>query len=483
MSRGLSLVALLVLAGGCALGPSWPPLTCPGRGGPPWTELASPRLLLRTDLPPKQARALFDELEQAYGALEQVFHRDLPMVPPPTDRVRVTAFAHQEDVAALHPLAGGFFSAGHAWEPAPNIVLFNARDWHGHGILRHELTHRFVAHYLPTAPQWLNEGLADTYSTVRVHDGKVEVGAWDPDLYRYGYQPDVRELFVADEAQFLERPGYYNEAHALVHLLQSERRSHRPQFESLLRHLAEGMPAELAWSESFHVVNLDALENEVNGYRFIVLRTDTRWFHAGPTPAVEPRVRALSDAEVHVLWVELRSWRRRSEREQAESDLQQARRSAPDSAELHYWTGCFLRATGGSPRRVADELRAALARAPEDPAYLLPVSQLEPSSALTARLAKQAITAAQWSAVAEQERQLGLNEDALVAARRAVAVEAACSECWSVLAQLAFDAQRLDEASVAMQRAAWLVPARSDYQELAQRYLRAAREAKAAPPP
>src|SRR5262249_25625320 len=44
-------------------------------------------------------------------------------------------------------------------------------------IYAHELTHRFVARCMPTAPRWLDEGLARYFETIRVGASEVVVGA------------------------------------------------------------------------------------------------------------------------------------------------------------------------------------------------------------------------------------------------------------------------------------------------------------------
>src|SRR6185503_894333 len=50
-------------------------------------------------------------------------------------------------------------------------------------ILQHELTHRFVAHYMPNVPRWFNEGMADFLSTAHVDGENVVMG--DPPSFHW----------------------------------------------------------------------------------------------------------------------------------------------------------------------------------------------------------------------------------------------------------------------------------------------------------
>src|SRR6185295_12299656 len=63
-----------VLLAACALGCAsvQPPLTAPAHGGAPWTELTSKHYVLRTDLPPTEAREALREFERVYNLFVDV---------------------------------------------------------------------------------------------------------------------------------------------------------------------------------------------------------------------------------------------------------------------------------------------------------------------------------------------------------------------------------------------------------------------------
>src|SRR5262249_46944673 len=90
----LGVAALLSL--GCR--PSRPPLTCPERGGPPWSELTSAHLVLKTDVDPASARDMLVGLETMYHALGQAMPRPRHA---PDVKIEVVVFDRREDYVGL----------------------------------------------------------------------------------------------------------------------------------------------------------------------------------------------------------------------------------------------------------------------------------------------------------------------------------------------------------------------------------------------
>ncbi len=83
-----------------------------------------------------------------------------------------------------------------------NFITLNAdpRMSGGLGIVIHEYVHHVVNQNLPGVPRWLNEGLAEYYSTFRVEDGFAMVGgAVDRHLNWWRRNPDISVLEVLGE--------------------------------------------------------------------------------------------------------------------------------------------------------------------------------------------------------------------------------------------------------------------------------------------
>ena len=71
------------------------------------------------------------------------------------------------------PVSGFFLSHPHG----DFVVVSAAAEESVRRVLYHEVLHRFVRHHLPEAPLWLNEGLAEFYSTLEVGRGEAWIGA------------------------------------------------------------------------------------------------------------------------------------------------------------------------------------------------------------------------------------------------------------------------------------------------------------------
>ena len=94
-------------------------------------------------------------------------------------------FSDEERFRALAPAgAAGYFMPRQPDDPDPQPTI----AIHGRMLIagtlveatqrrfRHELTHRFLDHRLRWTPPWLEEGLAEYYSTLKVNGGDAIVG-------------------------------------------------------------------------------------------------------------------------------------------------------------------------------------------------------------------------------------------------------------------------------------------------------------------
>ena len=258
----LSLVAELSLA--CA---PRAPLTCPRRGGPAWSELASPHLVLWTDVDPGEARRLLAELEGLFDALAHVMPRPRRA---PAAKIEVVVFERREDYAALlwpERGSGGFFTRklDADFEPQPIMVFYDDPLVGRETVFLHELAHRFLRERFASLPIWLDEGLAQLYSTIRVESDRVVVGErrpaayvdfagppfWEgaayegahdlrPPLPATALAPSVSELRAAGEREFHapeRRARFYAAAWRFTHLLASRP---APRFSSFLDDLERG---------------------------------------------------------------------------------------------------------------------------------------------------------------------------------------------------------------------------------------------------
>jgi hypothetical protein len=466
-----ALAGLVVAAVGCAHAPGLP--SSPTQ--PHWIELTSRHFTLRTDLPRGQARAALADFEGVYGTLETVaFQGDAPR-----DRIDVVLFSDEGDFRRLAPRgAAGYFMPRQVDDPDPQPTI----AIHGRMLIagtlvettqrrfRHELTHRFLDHRLRWTPAWLEEGLAEYYSTLKVMNGDAVVGTLPntkilrvdihiesslenrmiEDRVEVAEVPTVQQLLTADHGSFHDPShelAYYAGSWFFVHMMLNGPYGYAPHFQRFLDLLAGGATPPEAWKDCFWAVSLSKLERDFKSY---VLRTEMDP-HAITVPvpkAKKPeRERAMAADEIHLMLARIRPWDSRESILAAGNELAEARALAGDhaSAELHYWSGVYAMRW----RRFDEaerELRAATELEPRRARHWLALAEVlermeRPERAddletAVARLEPLATSAQALNFLANYYSGRGQVDTGLPYAQRAVATERGCWECIETLTVL-----------------------------------------------
>jgi tetratricopeptide (TPR) repeat protein len=350
------------------------------QGGAQWVALRTRHLVIETDLAADDARSVAEQYEAAYCELAAVV---IPGAEGPPERTEVVLFRNEDEFHATlgRWQAGGFFfdQGPLDLERHPTVVMPHPRYGEGDRItLLHELTHRLVNHVYGTMPVWLNEGLAQYFSTLRIRDGEVWLG--EPLLFRAytaDVLPTVPALLAMDRLHLEGRdlPDDYRRADqmvnnyiaawALVHFFRNGPDAYRARFQHFVSAMNRGMRAKDAWGSSFGDIPIATLEAAYRGY----LNAD-HWdvfkrtlSQKGPAPIES--VEVIADADVHLLWLRALA----SSGSPAASQLAEASRDAPDSAEVAYWRG----SVDYFADRLADarfEFEAVLRERPDDPRSL-----------------------------------------------------------------------------------------------------------------
>jgi hypothetical protein len=182
------------------------PLTAPHEGGPPWTEITSPHFVLETDVDPRAARTLVADFEKMYAALAYVVQRrrDEAM-----GRIELVLFEREQDfheACAQDRTKGAYFSTKLVGdlEPQPIMVMHDELlDEERRGTFLHELAHRFIHERFAHVPTWLDEGLAQFYSTLRLEDGRIVMGAdlpgadfWSQTYFMVAWHGNSEQLLI-----------------------------------------------------------------------------------------------------------------------------------------------------------------------------------------------------------------------------------------------------------------------------------------------
>jgi tetratricopeptide (TPR) repeat protein len=227
--------------------------------------------------PAKALRDVAVEIEQFRMVIGNLIRGAKQPLPMPT---LVYVF---DDEAALKPFVplyngkpavlGGYCHCGSS-EDVNFIVAAKARYSESSAIVFHEYAHLLLHNTVRDVPLWLNEGLAEFYSTFALRSGgrQADIGrpiARHVQLLRERFLP-VAQLLAVDETSALYNEGerrsiFYAEAWALAHYLLMERQSGATIINRYLAAVAAGTPTEKAFVDATGVTLKD-MDSELRRY-------------------------------------------------------------------------------------------------------------------------------------------------------------------------------------------------------------------------
>jgi hypothetical protein len=415
-----------------------------------WVEVTSPHFVVRGDVSTESAEELTGQLEAAYAAIRAILFSEGDEPAGRTPVVLLDDAAAYETVAPRRT-AGYFidFSTG-ALDSWTSIVMRADEREHALEVAQHELTHRFVAHHLPSARPWLNEGLAEFFSSMRVEPTQVVLGRSPNHLFGEGIS-----LPAADRLRALPPDGFRSKSHeetaaaylgawALVHVLLLGEPAQRDAFRAYMNDIGAGRASEAsAFAKHFDA----ALLTQVDAKYADFLRSRTLMAATLPLELSVARstgTRRLSPAEVHRQWARLLSGSPTG-LSSALAEVERAMSLDPKSPE-NYVLRAILRLRAKQPGAEAD-LRRAVELAPNDAAaaralgiYLvgLPESRNQEVAGLARRVEPVASSANDFLFLAMSEFEHGRTGNAMLHAVRGTKADSGCLNCYVVAAEAAF---------------------------------------------
>lgn len=226
-----------------------------------WIRVTSPHFEIFTDTNPRTAQRVLTRFEQARevlsssGGWEHI--SELP--------TRVVLFSSEKEYSTLRPAqnAKGFYQSG----PDRDYIVMMS-DSELDRVVLHEYTHAALNHASGPLPQWLEEGLAEFYSTLAIRTNRLTVG-----------QPIPAHVMILDSQDWLsadvllqvdQKSSYYNESGktgifyaqswALTHMLMFGD-GYRGKLGAFLEALAAGEPQEDAFQQAFGKTSEAALSD------------------------------------------------------------------------------------------------------------------------------------------------------------------------------------------------------------------------------
>lgn len=419
--------------------------------GAQWVRVDTPNFVVFGEVGEKRTRDVASEFERFREALGRVLTGAATRAPVPTT---VVVFDNRTSFGPYRPLyngktveLSGFFSS----ERDINRVTLALEDrTEGLRTIFHEYVHLVVNNVTSGMPIWLNEGLAEYYSTFLVsNDGKTAtMGAViEPHMALLNQQrllplPDLLAL-THDSPLYNEgkrRGMVYAESWVLVHFLLSDP-SRSKALAAYTRATGAGTPAAAAWQQVFGAydplpdLQRYAEQAAVRGYRY--------HFTEGIGTIKGEAVR-LTDAEIEAtLGDELLGVRRQ---EDGEAHLKKAAAMQPPSSRARALLG-LQRVNDGR----YDEARTLLIDAASDRSDWL----------------TQYYVAAGLGNMIQLDRDDAALATVDVATRAMAAVLAVRPDLPHVLALQGLVAmatqKNVDAAALAVKRARTLAPGREDY--------------------
>jgi tetratricopeptide (TPR) repeat protein len=222
-------------------------LPCLGAAANEWISLQSGSITVLTDAGERQGLLCLERLEELRHWLGQRWDQPLAL--------RVLLFRRDRDFAEFRgegPV-GGFFQSG----AERDYIALPAASAGWLRILSHEYVHLLLHHTTGPLPKWLEEGLAEFYSTAEASRGKLRLGIPVPEhlaALRRGRLLGAGDFLEASRefAHGARAPAslFYPQSWALVHMLMLAP-EYQGKMDDFLGLLNDAAPEPAAFQNAF----------------------------------------------------------------------------------------------------------------------------------------------------------------------------------------------------------------------------------------
>lgn len=240
-----------------------------------WVNLRTKNFNVVSNADERDTRELALKLEQFRYIFQKVFNlREVAAVP-----VTVVVFKNDGAFKPFKPLyngkpanVAGYFQRGED----ENIIVLNISgdELNPMAVIFHEYTHLLTSHIAKELPLWLNEGLAELYSTFAVKNNEVTLGI--PIRSHVYFLRDqkflpLESLFAVKHDSPVYNEGdkqgvFYAQSWALIHYITLGNKSARQmQLVEFVKLLESGMEVSRAFNEAFKT-DYATMEKELRRY-------------------------------------------------------------------------------------------------------------------------------------------------------------------------------------------------------------------------
>ena len=329
-----------------------------------WIQISSPNFDLITNASEDAGHKTLVAFEQA----RDFFLREQPSLAGSPPRATIIGFADYTDYKPFSVRPGTL--AYHMREAqGDDLIVISDLGLERTRIAIHEYVHLLVGHSGLSIPLWLNEGMAEVYSTLEERDGKLALGAMKADRVSTladGNWMHLPTLFgvSANSPEYNEESQigmFYAESCALTHMLMLGD-GYADKFSRLLERISATGSTQAAFSEIYGKPS-SAIERDLKNYFYLKVQGGAVYASAVPKVDVgDPHpletveagitLAALSlklghTAEARVRLMDLeRQYPRNGDVEGALAWVDESREEGRDSVLEHYRAALALKPAG-----------------------------------------------------------------------------------------------------------------------------------------
>jgi hypothetical protein len=246
---------------------AWLAMAALSSTAPKWTYASSDHFEVYTTGGDGRAREALASFERVHA-----FFTDYMNLSPATARpTRLIVFSGENE---FKPYRANAVSRAYYQSAADrDYIVMSSLDSESQRVVVHEYVHLLVRHSNLDYPVWLNEGLAEFFSTIEPQGSKMAVGRVPVDRLAYlnteaRLIPLARLLAVEHgdpEYNTSAHAGtFYSESWALVHMLMTDSR-YRPHVHAFMDAVGNGADAHAALPSAFGKT-LAAVQSDLEGY-------------------------------------------------------------------------------------------------------------------------------------------------------------------------------------------------------------------------
>ena len=234
-----------------------------------WRRIDTPNFIIVGDVSARELRATAAKFEGFHEALRRVLPSSTTTAPVPTV---VVVFPNDAAFMPFKPQYQGKPREGVAGYAAAgrdvNYIAMLSTGEAGERVIFHEYAHMILANAVARVPLWLNEGLAEFYSTFALmNDGRrAQIGRPIEEhllLLNGSLHVALADLLKVDHSSPLYNEGnrasdFYAESWALTHMLLNGQPSRVNELTEYLRRVSAGATEMQPWEQVFGTQRTDS---------------------------------------------------------------------------------------------------------------------------------------------------------------------------------------------------------------------------------